>query len=284
MLEIPESAILARQIDSSLRGRRVTDAIANSSPHRFAWYAGAPDSYGPQLQGLTIAGAQALAGFVRVSLGKRTILFGDGVSLRLYGKGERKPEKHQLCLALDDGSALVASIQMYGGIWLFDGDNFDNPYYRNAIARPSPFSKAFTQSYFRSLPDKALILDGKKGANAKTLSAKAFLATEQRIPGLGNGVLQDILWNAETHPKAKIADFSEADWERLHVSLVSTLSTMLDQGGRDTERDLFGNPGGYTTIASKNTVGTICPRCGDLFVKEAYMGGSVYFCPSCQKK
>jgi formamidopyrimidine-DNA glycosylase len=43
------------------------------------------------------------------------------------------------------------------------------------------------------------------------LSAKAFLATEQRIPGLGNGVLQDILFTAGIHPKRKMAAISEEE-------------------------------------------------------------------------
>jgi hypothetical protein len=36
----------------------------------------------------------------------------------------------------------------------------------------------------------------KLGQEVKKLSLKALLATEQRIPGLGNGVLQDILFKA----------------------------------------------------------------------------------------
>ncbi len=59
---------------------------------------------------------------------------------------------------------------------------------------------------------------------------------------------------------------------------------MARQGGRDTEKDLFGNFGGYITLMSKNTVGKACPVCGGLIQKQAYMGGSIYFCPSCQKE
>jgi formamidopyrimidine-DNA glycosylase len=58
---------------------------------------------------------------------------------------------------------------------------------------------------------------------------------------------------------------------------------MTDLGGRDTEKDLFGNMGGYKTILSKNTVQNPCPGCGGTIIKEAYMGGAVYFCPVCQK-
>lgn len=41
--------------------------------------------------------------------------------------------------------------------------------------------------------------------------------------------------------------------------------------------------GGYKSILSKNTYDLPCPLCGYGIVKEAYMGGSVYYCPECQK-
>ena len=72
------------------------------------------------------------------------------------------------------------------------------------------------------------------------LSAKAFLATEQRIPGLGNGVLQDILWYANIHPKRKISTLSAEQKHKLFRSVKTILAEMTELGGRDTERDLFG--------------------------------------------
>ena len=48
-------------------------------------------------------------------------------------------------------------------------------------------------------------------SDAQKLSLKALLATKQRIPGLGNGVLQDILFNAKMHPKRKVNRLSEDD-------------------------------------------------------------------------
>ena len=115
------------------------------------------------------------------------------------------------------------------------------------------------------------------------LSAKAFLATEQRFPGLGNGVLQDILFAARIHPKRKLRDLTEAERERLLSAVVSVLGEMTAQGGRDTEKDLFGRVGGYATKMSKNTLTHGCPVCGGTITKEAYLGGSVYYCPACQK-
>jgi formamidopyrimidine-DNA glycosylase len=100
---------------------------------------------------------------------------------------------------------------------------------------------------------------------------------------LGNGVLQDILFNAKIHPKLKVSMLGDADRKRLFQSLKSTLKEMSEQGGRDTEKDLFGQPGGYKTKLSQNTVNQPCPVCGGVIVKQPYMGGSIYFCMGCQK-
>ena len=111
---------------------------------------------------------------------------------------------------------------------------------------------------------------------------KAFLATEQRFPGIGNGTAQDILFRAGLHPKRKLATLAKDDQDRLLASIVSTLREMTDLGGRDTEKDLFGKLGGYRTSMSKNTLAAGCPLCGGKITKEAYLGGSVYYCPHCQ--
>lgn len=70
--------------------------------------------------------------------------------------------------------------------------------------------------------------------------------------------------------------------DRLYGAVRDVLSAMTDLGGRDTEKDLFGNPGGYVTKLSRNTVGKPCPVCGETIEKGPYMGGAVYWCPRCQ--
>lgn len=203
------------------------------------------------------------------------MVFAEGINLRFHEVNEKRPQKHQLLIEFEDFSAITATVQMYGGLWCFPEGEFDNPYYLVAKAKPSPLSVEFSRDYFNS------ILDAPK---AEKLSAKAILATEQRIPGLGNGVLQDILYNAGVHPKKKVGQLSESDKDRMYQSIKSTLAEMVVQGGRDTETDLFGCPGGYKTKVSKTTVDKPCPVCGTSIVKENYMGGSIYYCPGCQQQ
>ena len=102
------------------------------------------------------------------------------------------------------------------------------------------------------------------------------------LPIFGNGVLQDILFVAHINPKKKIANLTSQEMDMLLAAIVSVLHEMTTLGGRDTEKDLFGKYGGYKTLMSKNTVGSGCPGCGGQIVKEAFMGGSVYYCLTCQ--
>ncbi|MRR31240.1 hypothetical protein EG834_13160 [bacterium] len=176
-------------------------------------------------------------------------------------------------LNFEDGSALSCTIQMWGSLLCLKEDEV--PWLRDyplARQRPSPLSDTFDQTYFLSLQDD----------KTSKLSTKAFLATEQRIPGLGNGVLQDILWNTLLNPRRLMGELSDAEMLTMFEKVKSALADMTTQGGRDTESDLFGHAGGYKTILSKNTLNDPCPRCGGRIQKETYLGGAVYYCPNCQ--
>jgi formamidopyrimidine-DNA glycosylase len=271
--ELPEAAVLARQINETVVSRKIKSVVAAQTPHKLAWYFGDPQEYKGLLTGKVISGAASYGGQVEITAGEAKLVFSDGVSLRYCKKGARLPDKHQLLLEFDDGSSLVGWVQMYGGLSAFPEGKNDNKYYLIAREKPSPLSSDFDQGYFKSLFDRS---------SAK-LSLKAFLATEQRIPGLGNGVLQDILFNAKMHPKKRAGTLSGTEREVLFGSIKNTLSEMLAERGRDTENDLLGKPGGYKTKLSKNTVGQPCPVCGTLIKKEAYLGGSIYYCAGCQK-
>ena len=273
MIELPEAAVLARQINETVTGKKITNAVAAQTPHKLAWYFGDPQEYKGLLTGRIISGATSYGGQVEIAASEANLVFSDGVNLRYFNKGAKLPDKHQLLLEFDDGSSLVGWVQMYGGLSAFQEGRNDNRYYLVAKEKPSPLSGDFDEDYFKSLFDE----------NTAKLSLKAFLATEQRIPGLGNGVLQDILFNAKAHPKKRVGMLSFGDQQVLFGSIKNTLSEMTAKGGRDTENDLLGKPGGYGTRLSKNTVGQPCPVCGTLIKKEAYLGGSIYYCAGCQR-
>ncbi len=273
MLEIPESKTISLQAGKTLINRKITAVIKATSPHKFAFYNGDPSEYSKLLTGKNVIASRGHGMFVDLICDANVcITIGDGTNMRYYLTSEQRPDKHQLLIEFDDGSCIAFSVAMYGGIWAYKGA-FDNKYHRRSIASISPLDNAFNET----------VLDGIFKSTSKDISLKALLATEQRIPGLGNGVLQDILFNARLHPRCKKSVLSDFQKAGLFKSLKSTLKKMTDEGGRDTEKDLFGNSGGYKTLLSKNTLQDPCPNCAGTIVKMAYLGGAVYFCPACQK-
>lgn len=270
MLELPETITLGKQLQKEVAGVKIQQVYPPSKIHKLCWFNGSPAGYNALMQGSMIQSAEGFGIFVELVLdNNKRICFSDGINVRLVKPGST-PVNYQLLVELENKMALVFTVGMYGGISLH-GVDYDNKYYGLSRASVSPLSDQF-DSHFSKL----------FSASKPTLSAKAFMATEQRLPGIGNGSLQDILFVAGIHPKRKIGTFSKADQDRLLICIKSVLKQMTDLGGRDTETDLYGQPGGYKTLLSKNTLATGCPTCHGEIIKEAYLGGSVYYCPNCQ--
>jgi len=265
---------MSRQICEVLKGKKIAGGIVGHTPHKLSWFYGDPENFKSLLQGRKIDGAAGVGGLVEIKAGGANILFGDGANIRYHAPGASRPSKHQMLLEFEDRSAITAAVQMYGGMGAFEEGGLDNPYYLVAKKKPSPLSAAFDEDYFHSIF---------AAPSAGKLSLKALLATEQRIPGLGNGVLQDILFNSRMHPKKKVGSMSDDDESVLFKSVKGTLAMMAEKGGRDTEMDIFGRNGGYRTVLSKNTAKAPCPVCGSSVQKEAYLGGSIYYCQKCQR-
>lgn len=275
MIELPEANNLAQQINQSLVGKTISSTIAAQSAHKFAWYNGDPADYPAMLEGNTLLSARGIGMFVEITLSNCTLLFNDGVNLRLHPAAGPIPAKHQLLVNFSDGTSLSASVAMYGGVVCWEKSaTYDNTYYQTALSKPSPLSDSFDEEYFQALIAPAAV---------QKLALKAVLATEQRIPGLGNGCLQDILWSTQLHPRRKLNTLSLEENGRLYQNLKETLKAMTELGGRSTEKDLYGQVGGYQVRMCAESNGKPCPRCGTEIKKEAYMGGSIYTCPVCQK-
>lgn len=272
MMELPEILTVTEQANNTLSGKTITEVFTPTNPSKFTFFHGDVNDYVPLLKGKKILSAKGAGMFMDLLLEDNTFLsIGDGVILKYGDAGSKIPAKYQLLLIFDDETFLAFSIAMYGMIYANKGE-LDNKYHQMSFEKISPLSDEFDRAFFEKRFEN----------EEKNISVKAFLATEQRIPGLGNGVLQDILFNARINPRQKIRSLTTDDRDRLFRSIKETLSSMKEGGGRDVETDLFNNKGNYKTILSAKTYKQPCPVCGGTIIKEAYMGGSVYYCPVCQ--
>lgn len=274
MLEFPEAVVLAEDLNKTIKGKEIVDVIPGDIEHKFAFFSGDPNDYKGKMIHKKVGESRAYGPLVEVDLEDYFMIFGDGANVRYLEKDAKLPQKYQLAVQFEDGTHLVCSIAMYGRIGLEQRGNYDSFYYQVAVEKPTMISDDFNLNYFNLIVKEA----------KDSLSVKALLATEQRIPGLGNGVLQDILFEAKVNPRTKIKDLSSKQLEDIYHAIKKVIPKIIAEGGRDVDKNLFGKPGGYQTVLSSKTVKKPCPVCGNTISKEAFLGGSVYYCPKCQPK
>jgi len=292
-MSLAENQVISNQLQNTVVGKKIVRTIANQNPHSFVWFATEPryafaakevshkqaEQYDEMLTGKIIKGSDVHFGsystYNFLYVGDRVLMF--GIPTRYYAAGEKLPKRHQLLLTFDDGSAMALCGSLGGTIYLFRVNKQGLAIDYMPPSFPSVLSDDFSELFFLDLIKNT---DLTKLQPAK--SVKCFLATKNRIPGLDNVILHEILWEAQVNPKSIMATLGQDEYKRLYAAIKKVFPAVIAAGGRDTERDIFGNFGSYATKASKNTLGKPCDRCGELIVKESYMGGVVYYCPKCQ--
>jgi formamidopyrimidine-DNA glycosylase len=201
------------------------------------------------------------------------VLGGGGEQILLHARADSLPKKHQLLLRFEDDTYLTVSVSGWGNVMLLQPHELA-AHSHVGQARISPISEAYTLEHFASLFTQ-LDEDDKR-------SVKYFAISDPALWGVGNGCLQDILFRARILPRRRAVDLSPAEREALHAAARGMLSEAVALGGRDSERDLYGNPGGYQRVLHAKVVGEPCPRCGAAIEKDRFLGGAVYTCPRCQ--
>lgn len=273
MIEYPESYAIARQINKELSGRAITSCIRGNSPHRFAFYNLDKEEYEAKIVGKTIGKSSNKHSYILTSVGTQLILaLGEGgEKIRLHGKDEELPKKYQLLLGFDDGRHLSVAVSGWGMVSLFTRKEIENHPYLSRV-KADPMDKGFTPNKLQEMVE----------VEEKNPSIKYFLVSEPGISGIGNGMCQEILFEAKIHPKTKIKSLSGTEIDGLHKAITTVVSKACELGGRDNETDIYGNVGAYETRMTAKTAGTPCPNCGTKIEKIAWLGGNCYFCPKCQ--
>lgn len=275
MFELPEFQVLARQLNESVQGKVVRRGDLSSSPHKFVWHNLSHEEFDQRTTGKTVGTASAKGKWLFVPLEPGDLLLvGECGGKFLYQPEEAKPPaKYHLWLEFEDGSRLVATTQMWGAYELYrKGEEQARDYVKDM--RATPLDAAFTFDYFAGLIASRV-------AEKKT-SVKGLLTQDQLIPGLGNAIAQDIMFQAELSPRHSIAELDAAQQRTLYAAIMDTVKAVIEQGGRYDEFDLVGERGGYVRLMDKQAAGKPCPRCEATIEKFQYLGGSCYACPQCQ--
>ena len=276
MFELPECATLARQMNETLRGKIIDRGRLGNSPHKFVWYNRKPAEFERLTKGKKVGAAVARGRWMMVPFepGYVLVLGECGGRLLYHEPAAATPAKYHLLIEFEDKSALSVTTQMWGAMELFEKGREQERKYIKGM-RATPAEPAFTFRYFSALVDE--LVAGEKR------SVKGLLTQDQLIPGLGNAIAQDIMFRARLHPKRALTDLDGHQRRRLYNAIAATVKAATAKGGRDDELDLFGKPGGYRRVMGSDAAGRPCPECGTKVVKQSFLGGSIYFCPTCQE-
>lgn len=242
--------------------------------HKFLWLSKPAEEYDAILSSKQVSGAESYGRSIYLYVSEAHLLwFGElGGRILYHPPGLPLPAKYHLRWDFADGSAMSFTLQIWGFVRLLERSELhQQPHPEVGIP---PLSDGFTPERFDQLleeyPEKT-----KK-------EVKGFLVTSQHVNSIGNSYLQDILFRAKIHPARTIPTLTIDEHHRLYTAIQDTMSSAIELGGREDERDLFDHPGGYTRLMSNQTVGQPCPDCGTPIQKISYLGGACYLCPTCQ--
>jgi formamidopyrimidine-DNA glycosylase len=198
------------------------------------------------------------------------LLFGEIVGKILFCKKNDESKPYHLKFIFNDESIMILQSSLYAFALVLGKKEIDKHEYADNIGI-SPDDKDFTFEYFK----------GVLSAN-QNISVKSVLLKQDEISGLGNGYINDILYESFLHPKKKAGELKEKNIKELFDAVVRITDKSIKNKGANNEFDFYGMNGNYTRIMDNKATGKKCSRCNTLIVKENILGSSSYFCPKCQ--
>ncbi len=106
-------------------------------------------------------------------------------------------------------------------------------------------------------------------------SMKTFLMNQSLIAGIGNIYSDEILFQAEIHPRIQVMDLDENQIKNLHKCMLDVLKTAIE---KKADPQKFPDDFLIPYRGKKNA----CPRCGGELKKIKVNNRGTYFCPQCQ--
>jgi formamidopyrimidine-DNA glycosylase len=101
---------------------------------------------------------------------------------------------------------------------------------------------------------------------------KARLMDQKRVAGLGNLLVDEILWRAGLDPARAAGSLTPAELRRLHRHLRQTLDQLLKRGGSH-----------LGDLMPARARGARCPRCGGVLLRRTIGGRTSYSCADHQR-
>ncbi len=215
---------------------------------------------GKKLSGVETKGKQMLFLFEEASLGLHL-----GMTGKLLVKGRaHEPGRHDhLVIRLTKRSLVFRDVRMFGALRF---DPVTAPDWWQALP-PEVVSRAFTRKAV------AAYLHRRKGS-----PLKAVLLQQERFPGVGNWMADEILWRCGFHPARRAGTLDEAETEVFWRETKQLCRDALRLIG--TNR---GRPPATWLFPHRWRRGGTCPREGATLERATIGGRTTAWCAECQK-
>ena len=193
-----------------------------------------------------------------------------GVHLGMSGElrtepADYAPKKHDHLVLMTDRAALVfTDPRMFGKIDFAGGES--PPAWWTRLAPPI-LSKAFT------VDAVATFLHRRARA-----PIKAVLLMQERFPGIGNWMADEVLWRAATHPRKLAGQLTPAEIRALHRELRWVCHHALDTVGKT-----LADPPKTWLFPHRWEDGGLCPRTKKPLMRAQIGGRTTCWSPARQK-
>jgi formamidopyrimidine-DNA glycosylase len=275
MPELPEVETIARDLDRTVQGARITgvtvtrpDVLREVSPRTLA----------KRTTGATIAHVwrRAKHAVIDLSTGDRLVVQPRFTGALLIDDGSLPEEERlysTLAFALADGRALhYRDIRRLGTVALMAPERWTEYSGKMGI---EPLDPGFTSDYLWG------VLHG------STQAVKKLLMDQSRVVGIGNIYANEALWRAGIDPSRQGRALEREEVDRLHDVIAPLLEEAIRARGTSFRdyRDARGERGSFASLLRVyGREGLPCAKCGARLVgTHAVDGRATVFCAYCQR-
>ncbi|MCJ7738440.1 MAG: hypothetical protein MUQ10_14210 [Anaerolineae bacterium] len=279
----PEAVCLRDQMAGVLVGKEITDvSVVDVAVFDGDWRYGSiiqpPLLFRSSLRNGTVTGVDRVANslFLNTDTGHALGLGYLSGRVTYHDPGEPLPKRSCLSVRFADDSHLSAVISLWGLVRVLDDAErvvYVARWHGSAV---EPRSERFTWEGFH---------DAVSRIEEPRLSIKKFLHAFEPgyyVSGLDAGYALEILHRAGVHPKRKLRSLTLEEQHACYNSVNLVAQEAIDKGGRYSEVDLYGRPGGFMPHVCKARLDEPCPVCGTRIEKFPFEGASCYVGRTCQ--
>jgi formamidopyrimidine-DNA glycosylase len=271
--ELPFLEILAENLAARVSGRRI-ESILIRQPALLQTASPSPESFAGEFLSLPTRVGKYLAletesrRAIVIHLMRAGRIAAEDAPARRSPRAV-SPRQLSARIAFDDGASLKLvehGKEKRAKLWLVD-DIADVPELGRLGADPSRGELSF-ERFSQAL-------------RAGSRRLKSFLTDQRAIAGIGNGLSDEILYEARLSPMKLTGAVTEEEALTLHAALLSVVAEQTEKLRRSAAGELPQKEPREHYIVHDHA-GARCPRCGTSVARVSFVDHEIFYCPGCQ--